>query len=241
MPGQVEKETSERFQQSYGIWIEMSEMLLPSEFLQLQILNRYAYRVSISRAQLRFKVRLRPLCALAFPDDCDLHTQLLVLEGQANKQRWTEKDLFPKDCQIAKIMIKMSLFTILKQNHPQFVFKSDILKGSSNIFQNRVSQLPLKVLVKGFALTAVHNRHIMLTGGFNSSNIKSIPHQTLLFDTVTEEWTKLPKLNKMRAFHISCASNSSAFVYGGTFQGIENSIEILSLSNIRNTVRNTSQ
>ena len=39
-----------RFEKSFGGWNMLAAMLHAEEFLRLQALNRFAYRVSISRA-----------------------------------------------------------------------------------------------------------------------------------------------------------------------------------------------
>ena len=44
----------DRFRVSYGAWTALCLMLEPIEFLELQLLCRYAYNTSISRCQNSF-------------------------------------------------------------------------------------------------------------------------------------------------------------------------------------------
>ena len=51
-----------RLEKSFGAWNMLASMLDAEDFLRLQALNRFAYRVSISRAQPRWRlVNLRAL------------------------------------------------------------------------------------------------------------------------------------------------------------------------------------
>ena len=45
-----------RFQFSFGAWTELAAMLEQIEFMQLQALNKRAYNVNISRAQIKLKM-----------------------------------------------------------------------------------------------------------------------------------------------------------------------------------------
>ena len=50
----LSKETGARFQDSFGSWIALAKFMRKAEFMQLQALNRKAYRISVPRVQARW-------------------------------------------------------------------------------------------------------------------------------------------------------------------------------------------
>ena len=50
---------------SQALWTFLADMMHPIDFLKMQSLNRYVYRVSISRVQTRWQM-IKPLYALSF-------------------------------------------------------------------------------------------------------------------------------------------------------------------------------
>ena len=74
---------------SYGFWTELATMFEPIEFLQLQLLSRYAYRVSISRVQTRWQFYL-PLCALSYIEEylSDQKRELFYREARSSQSDW---------------------------------------------------------------------------------------------------------------------------------------------------------
>ena len=64
MQSKPRQEITDRLVFSFGLWTELALLSEPIEFLWLQSLNRYAYKTSISRAQMKFKLT-RPICYLS--------------------------------------------------------------------------------------------------------------------------------------------------------------------------------
>ena len=59
----------ERFKCSFGAWDGLACFLRSIQFLKLQALCKYTYRVSVSRVQTSWYVKVPTFCALALPVD----------------------------------------------------------------------------------------------------------------------------------------------------------------------------
>ena len=83
------KEVTDRLHVSFGFMSTLAQLLDAIDFLTLQRLNRYAYNVSVSRAQSRWWL---PRCqyALSFIED-ELDTrELFALEINRKESKWTK-------------------------------------------------------------------------------------------------------------------------------------------------------
>lgn len=71
-----------------------------------------------------------------------------------------------------------------------------------------------------FSICLIQNRFVLLSGGYKGySTYDSARAEVWMFDIKTGKWLtspRIPNLQVARYSHSSCATESAAFVYGGT-------------------------
>ena len=76
----------ESFRFSYGAWTWLAKFLEPIEFLVLQQLCRYTYKISISRVQYYWYLYTPTICALTIPISKTLQKTIFVIDDSCKEK-----------------------------------------------------------------------------------------------------------------------------------------------------------
>ena len=119
----------ERFKCSFGAWNGLACFLRTIQFLKLQALCKYTYRVSISRVQTSWYVKMPTFCALALPVDqySSSKTVYFMKEVDGVKQLVPKKDDRFKLASGYPIVVNNSL-VVLSTGVPNTVTRYDNLR-----------------------------------------------------------------------------------------------------------------
>ena len=209
----------ERFKCSYGGWNGLAMFLRPIQFLKMQALCKYTYRVSISRVQTSWFVRMEDFCALALPIDSRLEkTVFFMQEADGEKRLVPVTDQRFKLQSSYPIVVGKSL-VVLSTGVPNTVTRYDNLNNLETLETTLLHQMRNDQEIAMFTLTTFWNRFVLFSGGqyrkqLSQGALKSV----YLLDTVTGQWLNYhdqPQLTQGRSHHSSCSTRDKFFLFGG--------------------------
>lgn len=143
------------------------------DFLQLQQLSRYNYNTSVSRAQPRILWESEDkMCAMTFNSLSSLkYRSSVFVRGldEALPEQWSEVNshILDFNCMTTRtIVVGKSLFAFKEKGYYSAVeiYRYDNIMGTEKS-KERLIPLGEDPRVLNFALTAIQDRFIMLTGG----------------------------------------------------------------------------
>ena len=103
---------------------------------------------------------------------------------------------------------------------PLRVIKYDRVQNLAKLKVSELKALPVPMAIKDMAATVIHNRYVLLTGGW--TRWYEVTNTTYLLDVDANDWIdspEQPRLVEARSHHASCTVGAIAFVFAGYNDG----------------------
>lgn len=188
-------------------------------------MNKFMYKIGVSRVQIRFSLRSTPVFII-FLGNCE--TNICLLHFKADKFLNFELKSLPApydeefSCGFRMVQIGSKAYVTVSSSDElsqciELAFDARHCNGSlgSQPFKCRERANLLFARHCHAACSSDNDTHLVVTGNMPNGDDNSLTKKAERFDIRRNKWTELPELNVGRSQHSSCSVGSATYVFCG--------------------------